>query len=118
MKAAAASAILFIHLPVLGFSIHSFAFMKEGKDDGKKRMMRTWGHILNGLCEVLKNDHKIRPGVFDENFIEMQFAEILFSLMLVSVIREDYVPLPLPRNWNDGIIYLSRPWILEKKVSG
>lgn len=66
--------------------------MKEGKDDGKKRMMRTWGHILNGLCEVLKNDHKIRPGVFDENFTEMQFAEILFSLMLVSVIREDYDP--------------------------
>ena len=61
-------------------------------DDGKKRMMRTWGHILNGLCEVLKNDHKIRPGVFDENFTEMQFAEILFSLMLVSVIREDYDP--------------------------
>ena len=42
--------------------------MKEGKDDGKKRMMRTWEHILNGLCEVLKNDPKIRPGVFDENF--------------------------------------------------
>lgn len=55
-------------------------------------MMRTWGHILNGLCEVLKNDHKIRPDVFDENFTEMQFAEILFSLMLVSVIREDYDP--------------------------
>ena len=53
--------------------------MKEGKEDGKKRMMRTWGHILNGLCEVLKNDPKIRPGVFDENFTEMQFAEILFS---------------------------------------
>ena len=74
------------------FSLHSFGFMKEGKDDGKKRMMRTWGHILNGLCEVLKNDHKIRPDVFDENFTEMQFAEILFSLMLVSVIREDYDP--------------------------
>ena len=74
------------------FSLHSFGFMKEGKDDGKKRMMRTWGHILNGLCEVLKNDPKIRPDVFDENFTEMQFAEILFSLMLVSVIREDYDP--------------------------
>ena len=74
------------------FSLHSFGFMKEGKDDGKKRMMRTWEHILNGLCEVLKNDPKIRPGVFDENFTEMQFAEILFSLMLVSVIREDYDP--------------------------
>ena len=54
------------------FSLHSFGFMKEGKDDGKKRMMR--------------------PDVFDENFTEMQFAEILFSLMLVSVIREDYDP--------------------------
>ena len=74
------------------FSLHSFGFMKEGKDDGKKRMMRTWGHILNGLCEVLKNDPEIRPGIFDENFTEMQFAEILFSLMLVSVIREDYDP--------------------------
>ena len=73
------------------FSLY-FAFMKEGKDAGKKRMMCTWGHILNGLWEVLKNDHKIRPGVFDENFTEMQFAEILFSLMLVSVIREDYDP--------------------------
>ena len=74
------------------FSLHSFGFMKEGKDDGKKRMMRTWEHILNGLCEVLKNDPEIRPGVFDENFTERQFAEILFSLMLVSVIREDYDP--------------------------
>ena len=46
------------------FSLHSFGFMKEGKDDGKKRMMRTWEHILNGLCEVLKNDPEIRPGVF------------------------------------------------------
>lgn len=36
------------------FSLHSFGFMKEGKDEGKKRMMRTWEHILNGLCEVLK----------------------------------------------------------------
>ena len=74
------------------FSLYIPLVMKEGKDDGKKRMMRTWEHILNGLCEVLKNDPEIRPGVFDENFTERQFAEILFSLMLVSVIREDYDP--------------------------
>jgi AcrR family transcriptional regulator len=84
------------------FSLHSFGFMKEGKDDGKKRMMRTWEHILNGLCEVLKNDPKIRPGVFDENFTEMQFAEILFSLMLVSVIREDYDPSSVLMLINNG----------------
>ena len=29
--------------------------------DGKKKMLQTWGHILNGLCDILKNDPKIRP---------------------------------------------------------
>ena len=50
------------------------------------------GNDIESLQNILKNDPKIRPGVFDENFTEMQFAEILFSLMLVSVIREDYDP--------------------------
>lgn len=51
-----------------------------------------WGHILNGLCDILKNDPKIRPDVFDEQFTEKQFADILFSLILVSMIRQDYNP--------------------------
>lgn len=33
-------------------------------------MLQTWGHILNGLCDILKNDPKIRPDVFDEQFTE------------------------------------------------
>ena len=74
------------------FSLHSFGFMREERTDGKKRMMQTWGHILNGLCDVLKNDPKIRPNVFDQQFTEKQFADILFSLMLVSMIRQDYDP--------------------------
>ena len=52
----------------------------------------SWGHILNGLCDILKNDPKIRPDVFDEQFTEKQFADILFSLILVSMIRQDYNP--------------------------
>ena len=65
------------------FSLHSH---------GKKKMLQTWGHILNGLCGILKNDPKIRPDVFDEQFTEKQFADILFSLILVSMIRQDYNP--------------------------
>ena len=61
------------------FSLHSFGFMRDEKTSGKKRMMKTWGHILNGLCEVLENDPKVR-------------ADILFSLILVSMIRQDYDP--------------------------
>ena len=74
------------------FSLHSLGFMKDEKTDGKKKMLQTWGHILNGLCDILKNDPKIRPDVFDEQFTEKQFADILFSLILVSMIRQDYNP--------------------------
>ena len=35
---------------------------------------------------------EIRPDVFDEQFTEKQFADILFSLILVSMIRQDYNP--------------------------
>lgn len=74
------------------FSLHSFGFMKDEKTDGKKKMLQTWEHILNGLCDVLKNDPKIRSDVFDEKFTEKQFADILFSLILVSMIRQDHNP--------------------------
>ena len=74
------------------FSLHSFGFMKDEKTDGKKKMLQTWGHILNGLCDILKNDPKIRPDVFDQQFTEKQFADILFSFILVSMIRQDYNP--------------------------
>ena len=74
------------------FSLHSLGFMKDEKTDGKKKMLQTWGHILNGLCDILMNDPKIRPDVFDEQFTEKQFADILFSLILVSMTRQDYNP--------------------------
>ena len=74
------------------FSLHSFGFMKNEKTDGNKKMLQTWEHILNGLCNVLKNDPKIRSDVFDQQFTEKQFADILFSLVLVSMIRQDYDP--------------------------
>ena len=74
------------------FSLHSFGFMRDEKTSGKKRMMKTWGHILNGLCEVLENDPKVRADVFDQEFTEKKFADILFSLILVSMIPQDYDP--------------------------
>ena len=66
--------------------------MKDEKTDGKKKMLQTWGHILHELCVILKNDPKIRSDVFDQQFTEKQFADILFSLILVSMIRQDYDP--------------------------
>lgn len=74
------------------FTLHSLGFMQADKIDGKKRMHRTWQHILDELCSVLKRDTKIRKDAFTEQFTEKNFADILFSLMLSALIREDYDP--------------------------
>jgi len=73
-------------------TLHSLGFMQKDKSDGKERMQHTWQHILVGLCTVLKQDSKVREGAFNEQFTAEQFADILFSLMLSALLREDYNP--------------------------
>ena len=77
------------------FSLHSLSFMGQEKSSGKERMMKTWGHILHGLTVMLQTDPKIRADAFDDRFTPEQFAEILFSLILVAIIRQDYDPAPV-----------------------
>lgn len=74
------------------FTLHSLGFMREDKLDGKRRMQQTWKHILDGLCSVLKQDRKIRPDAFTEQVTVEKFADILFSLMLSALLRQDYDP--------------------------
>lgn len=74
------------------FTLHSLSFMKEDKDDGKRRMQATWEHILKGLCSVLRQDSRIRPDAFTEQFTVEQFADVLFSLMLSALLLQDYDP--------------------------
>ena len=74
------------------FSLHSIGFMREDKPDGKRRMQKTWQHILEGLCFVLKHDARVRPGAFDAAFTPEKFADVLFSLMLSALLRQDYDP--------------------------
>lgn len=74
------------------FTLHSLGFMGEDKSDGKQRMQRTWQHILEGLCSVLKRDNRVRPDAFTEQFTAEKFADLLFSLMLSALMRQDYNP--------------------------
>lgn len=74
------------------FTLHSLGFMGEDKSDGKRRMQQTWQHILEGLCSVLRQDVKIRPDAFTEQFTVEKFADFLFSLMLSALLRQDYDP--------------------------
>ena len=74
------------------FTLHSLAFMREDRANGKQRMQQTWQHMLDGLCTVLKRDLNLRPDAFTEQFTPEQFADVLFSLLLSALLRQDYDP--------------------------
>lgn len=74
------------------FTHHSMGFMQEDAADGKIRMHHAWQHILDQLCMVLKRDPQVRADAFTEQFSAEQFAEVLLSLMLSAVIRQDFDP--------------------------
>lgn len=74
------------------FTLHSLGFIQEEKADGKRKMQQTWQHILDGLYSVLKHDAKIRADAFTEQFTAEKFADVLFSLMLSALMRQDYNP--------------------------
>lgn len=74
------------------FTLHSLGFLGEDKSDGRQKMQQTWQHILNGLCSVLKRDAKVRPDAFTQQFTAEKFADLLFSLMLSALLRQDYDP--------------------------
>ena len=74
------------------FTLHSLGFLREEKSDGKRRMEQTLQHILEGLCAVLKRDPRVRADAFTEQFTPEKFADVLFSLMLSALLRQDYDP--------------------------
>ena len=74
------------------FNLHSLSFMGEDKTDGKRRMQQTWQHIIAALCSVLQQDPQIRHDAFTETFTAEKFADLLFSLMLSALLRQDYDP--------------------------
>lgn len=74
------------------FTLHSLGFMQEDKAEGKQKMRLAWQHIIDGLYSVLKQDTRIRDNTFTEQFTPERFANVLFSLMLSALVRQDYDP--------------------------
>lgn len=74
------------------FTLHSLGFLQEEKADGKRKMQRAWQHIIEGLHSVLMRDAGIRPGAFAEPLTAKRFSDVLFSLMLSALLRQDYDP--------------------------
>ena len=74
------------------FTHHALGFVQQDTADGKQQMQRAWQHILDALCTVLRNDNRIRADAFTEEFTVEKFAEMLFSLMLSALVRQDFDP--------------------------
>ena len=74
------------------FTLHSLGFLQEEKADGKQRMQRAWQHIIDGLYYVLTQDVRVRSDAFTEQFTAERFSDVLFSLMLSALLRQDYDP--------------------------
>lgn len=74
------------------FTHHALGFVQQDTADGKQQMQRAWQHILDALCTVLRNDTRIRADAFTKEFTVEKFAEMLFSLMLSALVRQDFDP--------------------------
>lgn len=72
------------------FTLHSLSFIQEDRENGENRMKHAWQHVLHGICMVIKQDSRVRPNAFTEDFTPEQFADLLFSQMLSSMIRKDF----------------------------
>lgn len=53
-------------------------------------MSQAWEHIQEELCCVLKKDKKIRPDAFDEALTAQKFVDLIFSLILSALLRQNY----------------------------
>lgn len=77
------------------FTLHSLGFLQEEKAGGKRNMRQVWQQIIDGLYSVLMQDSRIRADAFTEQFTARRFSDVLFSLILSALLRQDYDPAPV-----------------------
>lgn len=72
------------------FTFHSANFLGENKIKGQELMRRSWSHIKTRLYQVLIHDPDVHKDAFNENFTPEQLIDLVFSLILSSLITCEY----------------------------
>lgn len=67
------------------FDFHSMSLAAVNKEKSKRMMEKYFMHIKHQMFETLDKDKGIREGAFDSNFSKKDFVEIIFSMLLSSV---------------------------------
>ncbi len=53
-------------------------------------MARSWEHMQKELYTVLMSDKNVRSDAFDDIFTPEKFVEIIFSLIISSLLQRSY----------------------------
>ena len=72
------------------FTSHSMHFLGDDKTDGERLMAQSWEHIQKELINVLEKEKQIRPDAFNKHLTSQKFVDIVFSLMISALIRQNY----------------------------
>lgn len=72
------------------FTLHSMNFMGKERLSGQQLMAQAWEHMQKRLYTVLMSDQNIRSGAFDTIFTPDKFVEIIFSLIISSLLQRSY----------------------------
>lgn len=73
-------------------TLHALAFVQEDKNSETNKMHDAWHHIQTHLMSIIKNDPHKREDALKNQMHEKDFAQILFSLILSSMLRQDFNP--------------------------
>ncbi len=74
------------------FALHPIVYLDAEQHDGRQRMQKSWQHIKDVLCDVMRQDPHIRPDAFTQSFTMEHFANLLFSLIVFALTQGEYDP--------------------------
>ena len=66
------------------------SFIGENKTNGQLLMEKSWRHIKAGFYTVLMQDKKVDHSIFNNDFTPQKFVDLVFSLILASLLQQDY----------------------------
>ena len=72
------------------FTSHSMSFLGEDTANGKRLMAQSWEHMQTKLYTILMKDKNIRPEAFDDILTPQKFVDLVFSLIISALSRQNY----------------------------
>lgn len=76
-------------------TLHAMGFTTGGKMEGRRMMARTQAKLREEMCRVLDQDAQVRDGVFDSRLTREGFVELIFSMLLSTLLRGEKTCEPL-----------------------